>query len=201
MCARLGENMMLPVRKVVRLQPWNYAAVGYYFVTVCTYQRRFLFGDVRSGEMHLSNLGKLADLELDISLSIRSEFALDCVIIMPNHLHMVLVRSEEGAAENELEYKRSAREPRSLSTFMGGYKAGVTTARNSLRQTPGEPVWQRGFNEHIIRSEEALNRIREYIFNNPLKWHLDRFNPNRMAGARDEIDSIIKGDQSIPISH
>ena len=49
-----------------------------------------------------------------------------------------------------------------------------------MRKTPGAPIWQRNYYEHIIRNDESLNRIRRYIAENPLRWHLDRENPERI---------------------
>jgi hypothetical protein len=55
----------------------------------------------------------------------------------------------------------------------------VTKRINELRHTPGAPIWQRNYYEHIIRDERALNAIRRYIQENPLRWHLDRENNQR----------------------
>ncbi|QUW01469.1 transposase [Chloracidobacterium sp. MS 40/45] len=62
---------------------------------------------------------------------------------------------------------------RSLASFVAGFKSAVTKRINDRRGTPGATVWQRNYYEHIIRHEESLNRIRAYILNNPLQWHLD----------------------------
>jgi putative transposase len=66
---------------------------------------------------------------------------------------------------------------RSLPSFISGFKSAVTKRINELRQMPGIPVWQRSYYEHIIRDDVSLNRIREYIINNPLQWDLDPENP------------------------
>jgi putative transposase len=69
---------------------------------------------------------------------------------------------------------------RSLGAFVGGFKSAVTTRINQLqlRDTPGVPVWQRNYYEHIIRNKESLNRIREYIADNPIRWEFDAENPD-----------------------
>jgi hypothetical protein len=69
--------------------------------------------------------------------------------------------------------------PGSLGAIIRAFKSAVTKCINEHRGTPGAPVWQRNYYEHIIRSEESLRRIREYIANNPLRWHLDLENPDR----------------------
>jgi len=64
-----------------------------------------------------------------------------------------------------------------LSLFIGGFKSAVTRRINELRGTPGAPVWQRNYYEHIIRNEDDFEAIRRYILTNPLQWHQDRENP------------------------
>jgi REP element-mobilizing transposase RayT len=65
----------------------------------------------------------------------------------------------------------------SIASIIGGFKSAVSRRINEQRGTPGAPVWQRNYYEHIIRNDNELNAIREYIVNNPLKWALDRNNP------------------------
>jgi putative transposase len=68
--------------------------------------------------------------------------------------------------------------PGSLGAIMQNFKSTSTRQVNALRQTPGLPLWQRNYFERIIRNERELNRIREYIINNPLKWALDTEHPD-----------------------
>ena len=65
---------------------------------------------------------------------------------------------------------------------MSGFKSAVTKRINEMRDTPGAKLWQRNYYEHIIRNDESLNRIREYVVNNPLQWALDRENPVGTTG-------------------
>ncbi len=65
---------------------------------------------------------------------------------------------------------------RSLSSFIAGFKSAAAKRINERRGMPGTPVWQRNYYEHVIRNEDSLDRIREYIMTNPLRWHLDREN-------------------------
>jgi REP element-mobilizing transposase RayT len=67
--------------------------------------------------------------------------------------------------------------PGSIPTIIRSFKSAVTSRINALRAVPGAAVWQRNYGEHIIRSERALMAIRQYIAENPLRWHLDRYNP------------------------
>nr|WP_315862938.1 transposase [Thermosynechococcus sp. NK55a] len=74
----------------------------------------------------------------------------------------------------------------SLPTIVRSFKSATTRHINILRGTPGAPVWQRNYYEHIIRNEDALHRIRQYIATNPLRWHLDRENADRTGRNPDE---------------
>jgi len=78
------------------------------------------------------------------------------------------------------------RAPRSLSSLVAGFKSAATKRINETHGTPGIPVWQRNYWEHVIRNEDSLNIIREYIVNNPLRWHLDQQNPHRTG--EDDFD-------------
>ncbi len=121
--------------------------------------------------------------------AIRREIELDEWVVMPNHLHGFLVSADEGAPPFPPPLPDDApcdvptstvftRPPKSLGSLIAGFKSAVTKRINELRKTPGAPVWQRNYYEHIIRDERSLNRIREYIANNPAQWDTDRENPN-----------------------
>jgi REP element-mobilizing transposase RayT len=71
-----------------------------------------------------------------------------------------------------------------LGSFVAGFKSAVTKRINTMRRTPGLPVWQRNYYEHIIRDERELDRIRRYIADNPLRWHEDPENPVNLSLAR-----------------
>ncbi len=89
---------------------------------------------------------------------------------MPNHLHGV-IRIQRAAAPGGEE--RNSAQARSLSSFVAGFKAAVTSRVRSLRLLAGEPVWQRGFYEHVIRNEHELFLIQRYIRANPIMWRRD----------------------------
>jgi hypothetical protein len=74
--------------------------------------------------------------------------------------------------------KKSGAPPKSVSSLISGFKSSATTRINRLNQTPGQKIWQRGFYDHIVRNENELKRIRQYIIDNPAKWHYDRINKN-----------------------
>ena len=71
--------------------------------------------------------------------------------------------------------------PKSLGSIIRGFKIGVTKCCN--HQKYKHFTFQRNYHEHIVRNENELNRIREYIINNPLQWQFDRENPDRIVVA------------------
>ena len=194
-------------RRSIRLPGYDYTQPGAYFVTICTHNREPLFGHVVNGEMVLNAWGRIVWEEWFRSAEIRAEIELfpDEFVVMPNHIHGIvwIVETDDpnarahgdasnvgvtgrspmhGRAPNVGATGRSPLQPRgpaprSLGSFIAGFKSAVTKRINALRGTPGARVWQRNYYEHIIRNERALNAIRRYIAENPQRWHLDRHNP------------------------
>jgi putative transposase len=178
-------------RKTTRLQHYDYASTGAYFVTLCTQQREHLFGDVVDSEMKLNEYGKIVQDEWHKSAEIRKEIKLDGFVVMPNHVHGIVfiqpieiesdMRPRVGAQglaplrKTKIQL-RLVRPKKSLGSFVAGFKAGVTKGMNECRNTPGTPVWQRNYHEHIIRNDEDCNRIRNYIQHNPQNWATDEEN-------------------------
>ena len=73
--------------------------------------------------------------------------------------------------------RRSVTPSQTIGAIVRGFKSLVTKRINTIRDTPGESVWQRNYYEHVIRNEKELNGNREYIMNNPIQWELDEENP------------------------
>jgi putative transposase len=189
-------------RRSIRLPGYDYAASGAYFITICTPRGELLFGDVVEGEMVLNQWGQIAHEEWLASEGIRRELKPDAFVVMPNHIHGIVwivatgdaraqgvasripVRAH-GRAPQHTPVQRTPpprtplqRAPRSLGSFVAGYKSAVTKRINQMRGTPGQSVWQRNYWEHVVRNEESLNRIREYIENNPARWAEDQLHPD-----------------------
>ena len=74
----------------------------------------------------------------------------------------------------------SGPKPKSIGSFIAGFKPTVTKRINDMRNARGTPIWQRNYYEHVIRDEDDLNRIRQYIMENPVRWAEDENNPERM---------------------
>ena len=169
-------------RRSIRLKGYDYSQAGYYFVTICCYQRQCLFGEIVDGVMRLNQYGEIV-AETYQWLSSRYPYVhLDKWIIMPNHFHGIIVLTDKlcrGASQsaptttNNSELKRKP-----LGRLIGAFKTVSTKKINLIRNAPGTAIWQRNYYEHIIRNEESLNRIRQYIINNPLSWQIDQLHPD-----------------------
>jgi REP element-mobilizing transposase RayT len=185
-------NPQIHHRQSIRLKGYDYTQPGAYFVTFCTYQRAEIFGQVIDGEMKLSALGEIVREEWLRSAEIRKEIRLfeDEFMIMPNHLHGINWIVESVGADGVRPFISSGRTasaptgvslwraPRSLGSFIAGFKASVTSrAERELNMTG---IWQRNYYDHIIRNDRELTNIRWYIRNNPLNWQLDRDNAQNL---------------------
>ncbi len=166
-------------RRSIRLPAYNYTQAGAYFVTICTDQREWLFGEVVDGEMRLNEYGQIVEEEWLQTSIIRPYVQLDTFVIMPNHFHAIVVITDDGrGTAPPCPYTGQFGKPiaGSLPTIMRSFKSAVTKRINALRNTPTAPVWQRNYHEHVIRDETALDAIRAYIANNPFHWAADRYN-------------------------
>jgi REP element-mobilizing transposase RayT len=181
-----GRPASRPNRRSIRLTGYDYTQPGAYFVTICTQDRACLSGEVVDGVMVLNAIGQIVDDEWRLSATLRNEIELDECVVMPNHVHGIVVidttRRGDRPVAPTTHGVTCGPKPRSLGAFIAGFKSTVTKRINEMRNTPGVSVWQRNYYEHIIRNDESLNSIREYIINNPLQWELDRENPN-IVGA------------------
>jgi REP element-mobilizing transposase RayT len=113
-----------------------------------------------------------------------SHIDLDEYVVMPNHFHGIVWIRGDGRAG--LKPAPTADRPRAhpLSEIVRAFKTFSARRINQMRSTPGMPVWQRDYYERVVRNERELNAIREYIQTNPLRWHLDKENPQRIAQGR-----------------
>ena len=137
-----------------------------------------MFGNVVNGAMVLNATGQVVADEWLKSADIRNEIELDEFVVMPNHLHAVVFIVADRRGDRPVAPTKPGPRPQSIASLMAGFKSAATKRVNAMRQTPGLKLWQRNYYEHVIRNENGLNRIREYIVNNPLQWELDPENPN-----------------------
>lgn len=190
---------ILPQRKSIRLPKWDYSQSGYYFITVCTHNRICLFGKIIDGKMVLDDIGEMIQKWL---MKIPERFkntTLDECQIMPNHLHIIIVIGDKtthrkqsvgvGSPDPLLNVFSNPHIGRgnpvigrgnpapTLGQIVAYLKYQSTKQINILNKTPGQRLFQRNYYEHIIRNENDLNEIREYIKTNPQIWDRDRNNP------------------------
>lgn len=172
-------------------------------MTICAKDRGCIFGEIIDGQMYLSDFGKIADQCWKKITDHFQHILLDASVIMPNHVHGVLVvrdikhnvadvsatqalslHNTVGATHASPLHNRPGPRPRSLGSIIGSFKSAVTKGINEMRNTPGAPVWQRNYYERIIRNEKELDRIREYIIQNPAEWEEDEYHPDKTGSLR-----------------
>jgi putative transposase len=166
-------------RRPLRLKNYNYSSQGAYFVTICSYQREPLFGQVVNEEMKLNETGRIVEsVWYDLS-NHYFDIELDQFVVMPNHIHGIIVL--RGSVEAGLKPAPTRLKNHGLPEIVRALKTFSSRAINLFLKTPKRIIWQRGYFEHVIRDEEGLNKIREYIINNPFSWPLDRENQARIG--------------------
>mgnify|MGYP002601044692 CR=1 FL=1 len=153
---------MLPKRKSLRLPNHDYAC-GWYFVTICTKDKRPSLGTVVGGDAHiaphvaLSNIGSVAEMYL------KRIPGIDTYVVMPNHVHFVVsITAERGPSRTPA--PTNARLPAFLSAW-----------KRLTNKKAGFPIWQRGYYDHVIRNEADYLRIWQYMDENPVRWTEDEY--------------------------
>ena len=182
-----------PQRKTTRLQNYNYKTAGAYFITICTHNHMPIFGMITDNKMELNHIGRIAEEEWIKTFELRPYLKIDQFVVMPNHLHALLWLDNKNAGgarsaptakcnnekEQFLETVHAKIESGSLSAVIRSYKAAVTKKVNAEAMVKHR-LWQRGFYEHVVRKNESLDKIREYIIHNPINWSKDPENPHKL---------------------
>jgi putative transposase len=169
-------------RRSIRLKNYDYSKPGYYFLTICSFQKKFIFGNIEEGRVLLGPVGNFIEkCWTDIPKHFTGT-GLDHFVVMPNHFHGILVIDRFRTGEACLAPTRDSKQKIGLAHIVGSFKSAVSKMVKDMNGRRGDPVWQRNYYEHVIRDEGDLNNIREYITNNPLQWALDEENPDRSKG-------------------
>ena len=142
-------------RKSPRIPNYDYSTENYYFITICTYEKRCIFGN--TSELNL--FGKIAREQICELSSHYESVKVDKYVVMPNHIHLILVLENGNADKAE--------------QIIAQYKSGVS--RQIHKIAPNLQVWQRSFHDHIIRNQKRYEKIWMYIETNPLRWEKDCF--------------------------
>lgn len=158
-----------------RLPNWDYSGSGSYFVTICTRDRQHFLSDIVGGIVNLSKMGEIAAEEWQKTPKIRPNVTLDAWVIMPNHIHGIITIQNpvpvETPRRDVSSTNKSQLKPNSLGSIIGQFKSVCT--KRIWADGFQDFAWQPRFHDRIIRDETALNRVRQYILNNPKNWHKD----------------------------
>jgi len=182
--------------KSARLQTWDYRWAGAYFITICTNNRKHYFGKIENKKMVLSNMGVIADILWYEITNHSKNTELGAFVVMPNHIHGILILTNNEKNENLVEKGHALFLPNknpiqpteqsktigqqrfqnigtnSVSSIIGSYKSAVTKNANRLGY---EHAWQSLFYDHIIRNDDEYQRIVNYIKKNPENWEKDKY--------------------------
>ncbi len=179
-------------RQSIRLRQYDYSWPGVYFVTICVREKECVLGEIVNGEMRLSEWGSIVHEFWDMLPAHFPDVTMDCCVTMPNHHHALInihhdrrgavaapniAAPHAGNSDGETGEATSPLRP-TLGQIVAYHKYQTTKRINALRGMPGAPFWQRNYWEHVVRDDIDLNRIRQYIENNPLRWHEDQLNPS-----------------------
>lgn len=197
---RMRGGNMVPIsgdrhRRSIRLPGYDYSSVGLYFVTICTQSNACLLGRVEDCEVHINPVGEMA-VEWWNSIagrfpSIRTD---DAFVVMPNHIHGIIAIGHDAGCPQYGECSAAGGHERQggrigppLHRVVQWYKTMTTNACiRGVRELGWPPfdkrLWQRNYYERIIRHDDELQHIREYIITNPLRWEKDQGNPESADG-------------------
>lgn len=151
-----------PVRKPTRLRGYDYRAAGVYFVTICVQHREPRFGVIKDNKELLNDAGLMVAQIWEDNIRRYPGASLDAYVVMPDHLHGIVVLGTDPAIDTTASLSRVIQSFKSLTTveYIGGVKAGQFPPFDRV-------LWQRGFNERILRNDRELAMVRAYIEANP----------------------------------
>ena len=202
--ARGASLRGLPQRKSPRAK-WHDYAGAEYFITICTKNRKLLFGEIKNGAIQLTEIGECLKRQIEMTEQLRKgDVLIPLYCIMPNHVHLIVIlqstrrdasnasdQNASNASENQNEFsnadargeinyadargaslQRFGPQSDNLGAVVRGIKSAVTKYAN---ENGIDFAWQSRYYDHIVRNQHDMNRIAEYIENNPAKWELDCF--------------------------
>ena len=196
----MNYNPDIHRRRSIRLKGYDYSWAGTYFVTIVTQGMTCCFGDVVSDETCLNDAGRMACRVWESLPQRFPGIEMDAFVVMPNHIHGIII---VGAQDNSVGVPLvDTQDPGTvgiptpgattrvaptggrviLGNVIGAYKSLTTFEyTRSVKTHSWSPfngrLWQRNYYEHIVRDEESLGRIRQYIIDNPAQWMFDQENP------------------------
>jgi REP element-mobilizing transposase RayT len=194
----MSYNPSLHNRHSIRLQGYDYSQSGAYFITICTDKKKKYFGDIVNGDVKLNLVGQYAFHQWKLIPQRFTNVELDEFIIMPNHIHgIIVIRSGSGeGSDNEVmdgkqrlfsdpspihvheKIHPNGTYPGSIGAIVQNFKSSTSRKINAMPKMKGITIWQKNYYDHIIRNEEDYARIVEYIRINPQKWEQDELFEN-----------------------
>ena len=201
----MNFNPDIHQRRSIRLTGYDYSLSGYYFVTICVQGRESLLGEVVDDRMVLNHAGRMVENVWKELPERYPGVAVDESVIMPNHFHGIIVlkshpvgagpracpdvtgpRACPGSTGSQREGHPQGGAPTtevlSLPDVVHRFKSLTTHTyingvnHNNWPPFPGK-LWQRNYYERIIRNDNELHNIRQYIRDNPAQWETDDENP------------------------
>jgi len=153
----------LPTRKNIRLNNYDYSTAGYYFITMCVKDKHEMLGNVVGTNCvrpRLSEYGIIVEKEISVLANTYDAVAIDKYIVMPNHIHMIIVIKSDSSGRTQ---------------FVPTISRIIKQFKGSITKQIGFSLWQPRFHDHIIRDEAEYQRIWQYIDENPARWAEDDY--------------------------
>ena len=165
-----GDELGLPKRKPQRLKGYDYSKNNAYFVTICTQNRAHLFGKIVDAAFTANTAGKMVEKCL-LNISKPSVITIDKYVIMPNHVHIIILISNSGTTQGSFP---------TVSELLQRFKTITTKlyidgVKESVFLPFDKKIWQKSFHDHIIRNEDEYQKTWQYIDENPLRWAEDEY--------------------------
>ena len=165
----MDKEKELPKRKPTRLSAFDYNTTGAYFITICTQNRQCTLSCVVGGDVldapknvELLPYGKIADKYINQLNEFYDNITVGRYVIMPNHIHIMLLVVDDGSSRTSTPTKQHS----AVSQF-------VSTFKRFCNKEYGCNIWQRHFNDHIIRNNQDYEEHLRYIYENPMRWGYD----------------------------
>jgi REP element-mobilizing transposase RayT len=153
-------------RRSIRLQEYDYAQAGAYFLTICARDRGCLFADIHTGAAQLTAIGEVVTSCWEAIPEHFSLAELDAYVVKPNHLHGIVVLGGDPGTDTPVVAEEGTACRALLSARLGPLPPGRIAS-----------LWQANYHEHIIRGARSLDHLRAYIAANPLRWAEDSLHP------------------------
>jgi len=166
-------------RHSTRLRGYNYSQPGAYFITVCTHRRVRMFGEVVGVEVRPSEAGRMVQSTWDDLPRHFPSITVDALVIMPNHVHGIIILTECPTTSTLPDAETAPLRPPTVGEIVAHLKYKSAELINQARAAPGGDVWQRNYNDRIIRGAASLDAYRRYIALNPARWADDDENVKR----------------------